>query len=152
MTNVSLHGIYCMCELCMESNTSKRSKLFGYTEASDVAKPVPASQQPLDIHKPMRVKSSKQPVRVVCVDSVTSKIIMAISRSEGGEYLAFASEIHTHFENVPEKRKGWINLYKSAFNNHVAAVSHAYDTKAVADANKDKLGERIACIEIEWTE
>lgn len=50
----------------------------------------------------------------------------------------------------PEKRKGWINLYKSSFRDHAAAASHVYADRRHADEQKNKLGERIACIEIEW--
>lgn len=154
MNALCKHGIEInlICEKCRIEVAEQWPEVQATIPTVEVAGEAPKPQQPLDIYKSMRVKSSKQPVRVVCVDSVTSKIIMAISRSEGGEYLAFASEIHMHVENVPEKRKGWINLYRSVRPEHIAAASHVYENTQKAYDERNKFGQRIACIEIEWTD
>ena len=56
----------------------------------------------------------------------------------------------TLYRIKPEKKKGWVNIYKTS-NNLGNSIGSLYKTKQEADAGATPRN-RVACIEIEWKE
>lgn len=58
----------------------------------------------------------------------------------------------TTWEKPKVKREGWVNIYPriSSGSNQSRSVQSIYGTKCEADNNA--LGDRIACVRIEWEE
>ena len=66
-----------------------------------------------------------------------------------GEYFSYASSPHDLFF-VPEKKSGWINLYK--INSIISPGPQAYNTKEEAESAAGNRSDYISTIKIKWEE
>ena len=100
-------------------------------------------------------------VRIVCTDMIgTSYPILAICRVDathdcyysytlnGKHNLGVDSRLDLFF--APEKKEGWINLYK--INSSISPGPLTYNTKKEAESATGNRPDYIATIKIEWEE
>ena len=71
--------------------------------------------------------------------------------TESGEYRKYCKNPLDLFM-APEKKEGWINLYKYLPYLHTIVDFEVYDTEQEAKDNIDKKGRYITTIKIEWEE
>lgn len=101
-------------------------------------------------------------VRIVCTDAKTSNfhpIIALVEEPNGSEYIVtytdsgqYISDEHMKIDLffAPEKREGWVNLYKDVDN--FTYPGDIYDSKAEAKKEIDKNADYVTTIKIEWEE
>jgi hypothetical protein len=105
------------------------------------------------------ITGTECPVRIICFDRKGDYPIVALIgvreceidtfRADGRKYDDEKSDIDLRM--APIKKKGWINIYPHFNNKFVASCSDTvYESKEIADSFSD--GERIARVEIEWSE
>lgn len=100
-------------------------------------------------------------VRIVCTDMIgTSYPVLAICRinpthdcyysytPNGKHNLGVDSRLDLFF--APEKRSGWINLYK--INSSISPGPLIYNTKKEAESATGNRPDYISTIKIEWEE
>ena len=100
-------------------------------------------------------------VRIVCTDMMgTSYPILAICRVDpthdcyysytlnGKHNLGVDSRLDLFF--APEKKEGWINLYK--INSDISPGPLTYNTKEEAESATGNMPDYISTIKIEWEE
>ena len=100
-------------------------------------------------------------VRIVCTDMIgTSYPILAICRVDathdcyysytlnGKHNLGVDSRLDLFF--APEKKEGWINLYK--INSSISPGPLTYNTKKEAESATGNRPDYISTIKIEWEE
>lgn len=100
-------------------------------------------------------------VRIVCADMIgTSYPVLAICRvnpthdcyysytPNGKHNLGVDSRLDLFF--APEKRSGWINLYK--INSSISPGPLIYNTKKEAESATGNRPDYISTIKIEWEE
>ena len=51
---------------------------------------------------------------------------------------------------VPEKKEGWVNIYK--YNSNITTGSLVYNTKEEAESAKGNRSDYISTVKIEWEE
>ena len=114
--------------------------------------------KPFDIQK---AKEGKQvctrdgrKVRIVCFDRIDAKPILALVPSTDGkgedvfDYFVSGKRVANALESdldlimLPEKKEGWVNVYKDS----------VYDTKEEALAGKSEIRGYIDTIKISWSE
>ena len=111
--------------------------------------------KPIDWTKPLRTVDGHFPVRVVCTDRkhTTYPIVILIPKCGNEEWILavspedgnFSSEHRPIVENVPERKRGWINIYE---NGDI----FLHPSRILADDSMRTDRKRIACIEIEYEE
>jgi hypothetical protein len=106
----------------------------------------------LDVSKPMIYIKTGEEVRYIgptskgalCVDNANTVNVLIVD--------GYGLDIITKqplVRNVPEKHKGWINIYPSECA-YVGVLLAMYNTREGADAGA--MPQRIACIQVEYTE
>jgi hypothetical protein len=93
--------------------------------------------------------------RVICHDKKGDHPVIVLfdyGREEGIAYYRAdgTSNSYASIFMAPVKKKGWINIYPPGSLNASAYCSEAYISKVIADHYAK--GDRITCIEIEWSE
>ena len=101
-------------------------------------------------------------VRIICTDREDSiypivalvkddnrKLDVLVSYTKDGIPAEYNEEYYTLFF-VPEKKEGWLNLYK--MNSIISPGPRAYDTKEEADSVAGDKSYYISTIKIEWEE
>ena len=99
-------------------------------------------------------------VRIICTNRLHENYpVIALVNNEDSErcysYTTFG-KINTYQDNVldlffaPEKKSGWINLYK--INSIISPGPRAYDTKEDAESAVGDKSYYISTIKIEWEE
>lgn len=99
-------------------------------------------------------------VRVICVDRFSDDYpIVTLIRNKDKEVIEcytkdgkfLENNIHNHdLFFAPEKKSGWINLYK--INSIISPVPRAYNTKEDAESIVGDKSYYISTIKIEWEE
>jgi hypothetical protein len=103
-----------------------------------------------------------KPARIICFDLKCGEYPLGVA-VDYGEYedietYSVDGVFHVGLKDnkldlfiAPVKKKGWINIYATNNSKFLASCSDTvYESKEIADSFSD--GERIACIEIEWSE
>ena len=114
----------------------------------------------IDWTKPLRTTITHYPVEVLKTDlnSVYPIVVVVKGNHDLGDYVQalttdgknYANHTDIFVENVPEKIRGWINIYKfGSLSNY--SVSQIYQTRKEAD-QYDVGNSRFVCIEIEFEE
>ena len=92
--------------------------------------------------------------RIICFDAKGKQPIIALLEREktdeeiiqtysmNGRYYEFRKEDHRDLMMLPEKKEGWVNVYKDS----------VYDTKEEALAGKSEIRGYIDTIKISWSE
>ena len=101
-------------------------------------------------------------VRIICTDREDSiypvvalvkddnrKLDILVAYTKDGIPAEYNEEYYTLFF-VPEKKEGWINLYKT--NSIISPGPRAYDTKEDAESAAGDKSYYISTIKIEWEE
>ena len=101
-------------------------------------------------------------VRIICTDREDSiypvvalvkddnrKLDVLVSYTKDGIPAEYNEEYYTLFF-VPEKKEGWINLYK--MNSIISPGPRVYDTKEEAESAAGDKSYYISTIKIEWEE
>ena len=101
-------------------------------------------------------------VRIICTDREDSiypvvalvkddnrKLDVLVTYTKDGIPAEYNEEYYTLFF-VPEKKEGWINLYKT--NSIISPGPRAYDTKEDAESAAGDKSYYISTIKIEWEE
>ena len=107
------------------------------------------------------VTGSGKSVRIICVDRIDNTYpIIALVHNEEREAVQHYTEDGAAIVGskclqdlffAPEKKQGWINLYK--INSIISLGPQAYDTKEKAkSAIGNNSGDYISTIKIEWEE
>ena len=99
-------------------------------------------------------------VRIICVDRFSDDYpIVTLIRNKDKEVIEcytkdgkfLENNIHNHdLFFAPEKKSGWINLYK--INSTISPGPRAYDTKEDAESIVGDKSYYISTIKIEWEE
>ena len=99
-------------------------------------------------------------VRIVCTDMiVTSYPILVICRVDPTHDCYYSYTLNGKHNNVdsrldlffaPEKKEGWINLYK--INSSISPGPLTYNTKKEAESAIGNRPDYISTIKIEWEE
>lgn len=113
--------------------------------------------------KPVCTRDGRK-ARIICWDKKGNYPIVAlIQDNENSEHIEYYTEngIFSNGGNeknrdlmmLPEKKEGWVNVYKSDNNKYSALLGSAYvyKTKAEAELNFDK-DNGLAIVKIEWEE
>jgi len=113
----------------------------------------------IDPKKPVMTRDGR-PARIICTDRIgNAPIIALVNRHETEFTVAVTAEGRVPWStgshesdliNIPAKRTGWVNVYRTGGEKYIACVSNAYATRAKAD--QSAAFNRIACVEIEWEE
>ena len=101
-------------------------------------------------------------VRIICTDREDSiypivalvkddnrKLDVLVSYTKDGIPAEYNEEYYTLFF-VPEKKEGWLNLYK--MNSIISPGPRAYDTEEEAESAAGDKSYYISTIKIEWEE
>ena len=108
------------------------------------------------------VTREEKPVRIICTNRLSENYpVIALVNSENSEiccsYTTFGKlytdknrdcEFDLFF--APDKKSGWINLYK--MNSIISPGPRAYDTKEEAESAAGDKSYYISTIKIEWEE
>lgn len=99
-------------------------------------------------------------VRVICVNRISEDYpVVALIRNKDKEVIECYTKDGKFLENniyncdlffSPEKKSGWINLYK--MNSIISPGPRAYDTKEDAESAAGDKSYYISTIKIEWEE
>ena len=99
-------------------------------------------------------------VRIICVNRFSDDYpIVALIRNKDKEVIECYTKDGKFLENnihnldlffVPEKKSGWINLYK--MNSIISPGPRAYDTKEEAESAAGDKSYYISTIKIKWEE
>ena len=99
-------------------------------------------------------------VRIICVNRFSDYYpIVALIRNKDKEVIECYTKDGKFLENnthnldlffVPEKKSGWINLYK--INSTISPGPRAYYTKEEAESAAENKSYYISTIKIEWEE
>lgn len=99
-------------------------------------------------------------VRIICVNRFSDDYpIVALIRNKDKEVIECYTKDGKFLENnthnldlffVPEKKSGWINLYK--INSTISPGPRAYNTKEEAESAAENKSYYISTIKIEWEE
>ena len=116
--------------------------------------------KPLDLTnwqtKKYRTRSGL-PVRILCIDMRSDRPIVGVASHLEGEALctwlfdgslSLRGEYPNDLINAPQKRMGWVNVYRGL--DHTDFKLCWYETKELADHASGS--SRIACVPIEWEE
>lgn len=97
--------------------------------------------------KPVCTRDGRK-ARIICFDKKGNRPIVAlIENSEGIECVEYYHEKGINLMMLPEKREGWVNVYKT-FDSHM--VGGLYSSKE--EAEKQRSDDCVATIRIEWEE
>ena len=102
------------------------------------------------------------PVRILCTDkkSYNEQIVGLIMGDNGMEFIStwtqqgklfFNSDTPNDLFFAPEKREGWINVYRNSDSEHTYAGA-VYDSKEDAEKRKIIDENYVTTIKIEWEE
>ena len=99
-------------------------------------------------------------VRILCTDAKGNFPIVALVEIHSDSENVIRLRENGHFYNdtedsrdlffVPEKKSGWINLYK--MNSIISPGPRAYDTKEEAESAAGNRSDYISTIKIKWEE
>ena len=99
-------------------------------------------------------------VRIVCTNAKGNFPIIALLETYNGTEAVLRLKENGHFYNdtedsrdlffAPDKKSGWINLYK--MNSIISPGPRAYDTKEEAESAAGDKSYYISTIKIEWEE
>ncbi len=111
--------------------------------------PESAPTKPIDWTKPVRTKSTKKPVRIVCTDGPGEYSVIGILDGEvdfwdlGGN-LQDDPDNNWCLENAPQRiqREYWVNVYDDPH------VSLLHETKKDAEARRSHMHKCLACVKI----
>lgn len=103
----------------------------------------------IDWNKPIRFKNYNHKVEFVCYSQTNQPIIRTQFNSIDDWKLQFYEPDVAVIENVPQKKSGWINIYKRHDEDSRSVGTNIYPLKEQADHDGKY---RMACIEIEWEE
>ena len=109
------------------------------------------------------VTKNGKKVRILCTDRKGAAPIIALVNSElpdceelcysffpdGKKYENYESDIDLFF--VPEKHKGWINIYAD-INDNSHPGNHIFKSKEEAEEDGEKGSGYVTTIKIEWEE
>jgi hypothetical protein len=122
----------------------------------------------IDYSKPVRTKGSKSPVRILATDVADPEYpVLGLARTQSGRespvswaadgaFVARSADGRStnghplDLENVPVKKKGWVNLYPCGNRKYPASASGVFNTREEADGITG--AERLTCVEVEWEE
>ena len=98
--------------------------------------------------------------RIICTDAKGNFPVVALVEIHNGAENVIRLEENGHFYNdaedsrdlffAPEKKSGWINLYK--INSTISPGPRAYNTKEDAESVVGDKSYYISTIKIEWEE
>ena len=86
---------------------------------------------------------------VALVKDDNRKLDVLVAYTKDGIPAEYNEEYYTLFF-VPEKKEGWINLYK--MNSTISPGPRAYDTKEEAESAAGDKSYYISTVKIEWEE
>ena len=99
-------------------------------------------------------------VRILCTDAKGNFPIIALVKTYNGSETVLRLKENGRFYNdtenssdlffAPEKKSGWINLYK--INSTISPGPRAYDTKEEAESAAGNRSDYISTIKIKWEE
>lgn len=99
-------------------------------------------------------------VRILCTDAKGNFPVIALVKIHNGDETVIRLKENGRFYNdtedsndlffVPEKKSGWINLYK--INSTISPGPRAYNTKEEAESVVGDKSYYISTIKIEWEE
>lgn len=99
-------------------------------------------------------------VRILCTDAKGNFPIIALVETYNGSETVLRLKENGRFYNdtenssdlffAPEKKSGWINLYK--INSIISPGPQAYDTKEEAESAAGNKSDYISTIKIKWEE
>lgn len=99
-------------------------------------------------------------VRILCTDAKGNFPIIALVKTYNGSETVLRLKENGRFYNdtenssdlffAPEKKEGWINLYK--INSTISPGPRAYDTKKEAESAAGNKSDYISTIKIKWEE
>lgn len=99
-------------------------------------------------------------VRILCTDAKGNFPIIALVKTYNGSETVLRLKENGRFYNdtenssdlffAPEKKSGWINLYK--INSIISPGPRAYDTKEEAESAAGNRSDYISTIKIKWEE
>ena len=104
------------------------------------------------------VTKDGRPARIICTDSLGAFPVIALVKSEKVETVLFYTNTGRIYPEVPseydllfapEKKEGWVNLYKDAID-HIYTGS-VFDSKEEAENYASKK-DFLATVKIEWEE
>jgi hypothetical protein len=105
----------------------------------------------IDWTKPVRHVETKEPWRVLCTDRPRPYELVLLMNSVGDTLCVSADgKVGANsiaFENIPERREAWVNIYRRPPSSPEA---HVHFTREEADNRAGR--SRIACIRIEYEE
>lgn len=102
------------------------------------------------------------PVRIICTDAKTEHPIIALLEESGKEYIQTytpdgkAYKYNGKCQNAdlffaPEKKEGWVSLYRNVRGNLVFGLPYCTKEEAI-DELYDDTDTRIDTIKVEWEE
>lgn len=99
-------------------------------------------------------------VRILCTDAKGNFPIIALVKTYNGSETVLRLKENGRFYNdtenssdlffAPEKKEGWINIYK--INSIISPGPRAYDTKKEAESAAGNRSDYISTIKIKWEE
>lgn len=99
-------------------------------------------------------------VRIICTDANGNFPVIALVKIHNGDETVIRLKENGRFYNdtedssdlffAPEKKEGWINLYK--INSTISPGPRAYDTKEDAESVVGDKSYYISTIKIKWEE
>lgn len=111
------------------------------------------------------VTRSRKDAKIICTDgsNKTYPILALIQNEEGKDVLAYTNDgmnvkgYESPFDLffVPEKKEGWVNVYKYRFRcTHLSGIIYSSKEEAESDAEVHESGINtyITTIKIEWEE
>ena len=104
-----------------------------------------------------------KPARIICTDAKFEKypLVALITKKNGREFIAIFDTLgkyhckHDSYLDLffaPEKKEGWINIFKGVSDNHFLGYTCIFKTKENAEEGRKGVSGYITTIKIEWEE